>query len=219
MSWARLSPAEREKLACAMKMDFGRPVTAYLTNAMFVAVDELMHKAMGMMNGELNAQYSNFTEGSARRNFQELRSLISIVLYLCSSEPDIDPARMPNSTTRELPFRKGKKGKFPQCPAYDFPRMNPFDSPMATTISIALSNVRSRFTLDGLWLLSCSLISEGQTRFRQLLSGLPLVDEWGEVSSLPPPKGAQVRVDNAVDTGSALNLYWQLALLKLVNIY
>lgn len=121
MSWARLSPAEREKLACAMKMDFGRPVTAYLTNAMFVAVDELMHKAMGMMNGELNAQYSNFTEGSARRNFQELRSLISIVLYLCSSEPDIDPARMPNSTTRELPFRKGKKGNYLFTP--DKPRV------------------------------------------------------------------------------------------------
>lgn len=37
MSWARLSPADREKLAIAMNMDFGRPVTGYLTQATFVA--------------------------------------------------------------------------------------------------------------------------------------------------------------------------------------
>jgi hypothetical protein len=85
------------------------------------SVDELMRKAMEMMSGELNSQCSNFAEGSVRRNFQELRSLISIVLYLCSSEPDIDPARMPNSTTRELPFRKGKKGKYLFTP--DKPRV------------------------------------------------------------------------------------------------
>lgn len=54
MSWARLSPAEREKLACAMKMDFGRPVTAYLTNAMFVAgccIGRVYHHVQGDVMG------------------------------------------------------------------------------------------------------------------------------------------------------------------------
>ncbi len=54
MSWARLSPAEREKLACAMKMDFGRPVTAYLTNAMFLAgccIGRVYHHVQGGVMG------------------------------------------------------------------------------------------------------------------------------------------------------------------------
>jgi hypothetical protein len=38
MSLAQLSDEEREKLAGAMRVEFGRPVTGYLTHAVLVAV-------------------------------------------------------------------------------------------------------------------------------------------------------------------------------------
>ncbi len=85
------------------------------------SIDELMRKAMVSLSGGLKSRYPDITEDSVRQNFQELRSLISIVLYLCSSEPDVDPARMPNSTDRVLPFRKGKKGNYLFTP--DKPRI------------------------------------------------------------------------------------------------
>lgn len=47
---------------------------------------------------------------------QELKSLVSILLYLCSEEPDIDPMRMPQSTPSRQVFRKGKKGKYLYTP-------------------------------------------------------------------------------------------------------
>ncbi len=85
------------------------------------SVAELMSKAMEMISGDLKSQFSDATEESVRRNFQELMSLISIVLYLCSSEPDIDPMHTPNSVGRNYPFRKGKKGNYLFTP--DKPRV------------------------------------------------------------------------------------------------
>lgn len=76
------------------------------------SIEELMRKAMALMYEKIKSSHYNVTEESVRQNFQELRSLISIVLYLCSSEPDIDPMLMPKMACRESLFREGKKGSY-----------------------------------------------------------------------------------------------------------
>lgn len=47
---------------------------------------------------------------------EELKPLISILLYLCSDEPDFDPLRMPQSMPSRPALKKGKKGFYLPTP-------------------------------------------------------------------------------------------------------
>lgn len=78
------------------------------------SVEEAVTKALKVVNTNLGGLLDTGQLGSLLQEYKvkQLRPLISILLYLCSEEPDIDPALMPEPSSRKSVFRKGKSGLY-----------------------------------------------------------------------------------------------------------
>lgn len=126
--WAHLEwdfNLQREELRLVMNTDQGLSMQPlHLGNW---SIEEALHKT-------LEFTFANAQKGAlaglvdmnilARLSpLAEIKPLISILLYLCSEEPDFDPSRTPQSRPSRPTLKKGKRGRYIFTP--DKPKVFP----------------------------------------------------------------------------------------------
>lgn len=126
--WAHLEwdfNLQREELRLVMNTDLGLFVQPlHLGNW---SIEEALHKTLEFTVA--NAQEHGLTglgdmDILARRSLlAELKPLISILLYLCSEEPDFDPSRTPQFRPSRPALKNGKRGRYIFTP--DKPKVFP----------------------------------------------------------------------------------------------
>lgn len=115
--WAHLEwdyNLQREELRLLLNTDhglLGQPL--HLGNW---SIEEALHKTLEFTSG--NGQRNTLTswldmETLARLSpLADLKPLVSILLYLCSEAPDVDPLRMPQPRPSRPDLKNGKRGRY-----------------------------------------------------------------------------------------------------------
>lgn len=126
--WAHLEwdfNDQREELRLVMNTDDG-----LFTQALHLgkwSIEEALHRAFefALSNPENNSWTSFLTMDFLVQfsPLEELKPLISILLYLCSDEPDFDPLRTPQPRPSRPALKKGKRGQYIFTP--DKPKVFP----------------------------------------------------------------------------------------------
>ena len=116
---------QREELRLVMNTEDG-----LFTQALHLgkwSIEEALQKTLEFTLG--NSQYNNLTR-FLNMDFlvqfsplEELKPLISILLYLCSDEPDFDPLRTPQPRPSRPVLKQGKRGQYIFTP--DKPKVFP----------------------------------------------------------------------------------------------